>query len=319
MLRSMKSLRAGAVAVAVLGALAGGLSSAPTTAAQSAPIGIHRFLGIVGKQSQRRSSQLTYYGGLGGVGVQTSPRVYLVFWGSQWTGNDPSGEMTTLQDFLRGVGGSSWENTVTQYCQGVHLGATYCSRHDPAAGNPLDQLAGVWLDNSGPAPSKPVSGDAEAEAAAAAAHFGNTTPGSNTSAQYVIAMSPGNNPTGFGSVFCAWHGYASSTYGNLAYTGLPYITDGGTNCGADWNGLGPNAGITIVEGHELAETITDPYPDTGWLDSHGAELGDKCTFIPTGTQGAAQNITLSTGTFPVQSLYSNAFNKNTGGCVISYP
>ena len=55
----------------------------------------------------------------------------------------------------------------------------------------------------------------------------------------------------------------------------------------------------------------------GWLDSRGAENGDKCAWISSG-QGAASNIHLSTGTFPVQSLWSNAFNGGSGGCVLSY-
>jgi serine protease len=104
----------------------------------------------------------------------------------------------------------------------------------------------------------------------------------------------------------------------VAYTNLPYITDAGASCGANFNGLGPKAGVTIVEGHEFAETETDPFPSSGWLDSRGAENGDKCAWISSG-QGASANVTLSTGTFPVQSLWSNAFNGGSGGCVQSYP
>src|SRR5262249_40597395 len=39
------------------------------------------------------SKNLTYHGGVGGSGVVTGPNatVYLVLYGSQWTGNDPSG------------------------------------------------------------------------------------------------------------------------------------------------------------------------------------------------------------------------------------
>jgi serine protease len=149
----------------------------------------------------------------------------------------------------------------------------------------------------------------------AAAHFGNTTVASNASVQYVIATATGNNASGFGTRYCAWHSATSSSYGNIAYTNLPYITDAGASCGANFNGLGPNAGITIVGGHEMGETITDQFPSTGWLDSNGAENGDKCAWISTGNQGAAADITLSTGTFAVQSLWSNAFNSNAGGCV----
>jgi len=106
--------------------------------------------------------------------------------------------------------------------------------------------------------------------------------------------------------------------GNVAYTNLPYITDAGASCGANFNGLGPHAGITIVAGHEMAETMTDQFPSSGWLDSSGAENGDKCAWISSG-QGAAADIRLTTGTFAVQSLWSNAFNSGSGGCVLSYP
>jgi serine protease len=134
----------------------------------------------------------------------------------------------------------------------------------------------------------------------------------------VIATAHGNNASGFGTQYCAWHSSTSSSYGNVAYTNLPYMTDAGASCGANFNGLGPNAGITIVEGHELAETITDQYPNGGWLDSSGYENGDKCAWITTGNQGASTTTTLSTGTFPVQSLWSNLSNNNAGGCVLSY-
>jgi serine protease len=134
----------------------------------------------------------------------------------------------------------------------------------------------------------------------------------------VIATATRNNSSGFGRQYCAYHSSTSSTEGNIAYTNLPYITDAGASCGANFNGLGPDAGITIVGGHEMGETITDQFPSTGWLDSAGAENGDKCAWISSG-QGASADISLSTGTFPVQSLWSNAFNSGSGGCVLSYP
>ncbi|MFC5526037.1 hypothetical protein ACFPPA_09805 [Rhodanobacter ginsengisoli] len=116
-----------------------------------------------------------------------------------------------------------------------------------------------------------------------------------------------------------WHSSTSSSYGNVAYTNLPCITDAGSSCGANFNGLGPNAGIAIVGGHELAETASDQFPSTGWLDANGSENGDKCAWISSG-QGASANVAFSGGnTFPVQSLWSNAFNSGAGGCVLSYP
>jgi serine protease len=179
-------------------------------------------------------------------------------------------------------------------------------------------LAGTWYDNTSAAPSRPSQSNIASEAVRAAQHFGNTTGASNAGVQYVIATATGNNSSGFGSQYCAYHSSTSSSVGNVAYTNLPYITDAGASCGANFNGLGQYAGITIVSGHEAAESVTDPFPNTGWLDSSGSEIGDKCAWITTGTAGASQNVTLSTGTFAVQSLWSNAASSDKGGCVISY-
>jgi serine protease len=263
------------------------------------------------------SNNLLYHGGVGGIGVETAPKVYLVLFGSQWNSNDPSGESAILQSFLGGVGGSGWLNSVTQYCQGVATGTVFCNGAGQAAGNGSGIFAGIWADNASLAPSRPSQSQLAAEAVSAAAHFRNTSAASNASVQYVIATATGNSSSGFGTQYCAYHSSTSSTAGNIAYTNLPYITDAGASCGANFNSLGAHAGITIVEGHELAETISDQFPNGGWLDGGGAENGDKCAWISSG-QGASANISLSTGTFPVQSLWSNAFNSNAGGCVLSF-
>ena len=260
------------------------------------------------------ANDLSYHGGA----VETAPKIYLVLWGSQWKNNDPSGESSTLQSFYRGLGGSAWLNSVTQYCQGVASGTVFCNGAGAAAGNPSGIFGGVWADNGSAAPAHPRQSQLAAEAVRAAQHFGNTTAASNLSVQYVIATATQNSSSGFGRQYCAWHSSTNSSAGSIAYTNLPYITDAGASCGANFNGLGPNAGITIVSGHELAETATDQFPSSGWVDSQGAENGDKCAWISSG-QGASADTTLTTGTFPVQSLWSNAFNGGSGGCVLSYP
>ncbi len=269
------------------------------------------------RQQANTSSNLYYHGGIGGIGVETTPRVYLVLWGSQWNNNDPSGEASILENFYKGVGGSTWLDTVVQYCQGVASGTYFCNGAGQAAGNPPSIFAGVWADNASSAPSHPRQSQLANEAVRAAEHFGNTSASRNASVQYVIATAHGYNASGFGTQYCAYHSSTSSTVGNVAYTNMPYITDAGASCGANFNGLGPNAGITIVGGHEMAETITDQFPNGGWLDSGGSEIGDKCAWISSG-QGASAKISLSTGTFAVQSLWSNAFNSDSGGCVITY-
>ena len=308
--------------LAVVGAMstAWAASAAPSTSqAQARPSMMRPFTGKPSKPARpTRSNNLSYHGGVGGIGVETAPKVYLVLWGSQWNNNDPSGEASLLQSFLGKAGGSSWLNSVTQYCQGVSSGTIFCNGAGQAAGNPSGIYAGSWGDNGSAAPSSPTQSQLAAEAVRAAAHFGNTAAGSNNTTQYVIATATGNSASGFGTQYCAWHSSTSSSYGNIAYTNLPYITDAGSSCGANFNGLGPKAGITIVEGHEMAETITDQYPNGGWLDKNGAENGDKCAWITTGNAGASASVSFNGTSFPVQSLWSNAANSNSGGCVLSY-
>lgn len=311
----------GALALAAALATAGSAASAGRSVApvQPKPQIMKPYVkGQHGSKPRRGgSSNLYYHGGTGGIGVETAPKVYLVFWGSQWTNGDPSGEAAILENFYNHVGGSSWLNSVTQYCQGVSSGTYVCGKSGQAAGNPTGILAGVWQDGGSSAPSRASQSQLAAEAVSAAAHFGNGTSVNNT-VQYVIATASGDDPSGFGTQYCAWHSSTSSSYGNVAYTNLPYITDAGASCGANFNGLGPNAGITIVAGHEMAESITDQFPNGGWLDGSGSENGDKCAWLATGQQGASADVTMNGQTFPVQSLWSNAFNSGAGGCVLSY-
>jgi len=313
--------------LAVAGVLTAGLTASAAQSSGQTPAkrSIMRPLGFKPVQHAkptrpRRTNNLQYGGGVAGIGVETAPTVYLVLWGSQWTGNDPQGEEALLASFFGNAGGSSWLRSVTQYCQGVTSGTVFCNGAGTAAGGEVSfsSTASVWYDNASAAPASPSQSQLAGEAIRAAQHFGNTASGSNSTTQYVVATATHNNAGGFGTSYCAWHSSTSSSYGYIAYTNLPYITDAGGSCGANFNNLGPKAGITIVEGHEMAETITDQYPNGGWLDGSGAENGDKCAWISTGNQGASASVSLNGTLFPVQSLWSNAFNNNSGGCVLSY-
>jgi serine protease len=251
--------------------------------------------------------------------IEVAPAVYITYWG--WT-SDPSGEAAYQQNFFNGVGGSTWINSTTQYCESVPSGTTNCTTVAGAVytTNPAGQLKGTWSDNTNALPSTITQSALAQEAAASAAHFGNVTATSNADVQYVIATPTGHSTSGFGVQFCAWHSSTSSSYGTLAYTNFPYQTDAGASCGQNFVNSGSAGlldGVSIVGGHEYGESISDPFPNSGWLDSRGAENGDKCAWIASG-QGASANITLSTGTFAVQSLWSNNFNANAGGCVIYY-
>lgn len=217
--------------------------------------------------------------------MQTAPQPYLIFWGN-WT-NDPDNVKSVLTSFYTAMLGSNWLSSAVQYTQsdGQHVG-------NGAVAIP------VWMDTAA-VPAKPSDSDLSNEAAKSATHFGNTT----VNAVYVIAVQHGSTPTGFGTSYCAWHSTVAVGGHNVAFINLPYTPDA-SNCGAN-SVRGVNDGLTIVAGHEQAETETDPQPITGWADSQGAEIGDKCAW---------QNLQVTAfgaQTFVTQPLWSNA----AAGCV----
>jgi serine protease len=253
----------------------------------------------------------------GGGAVQTNPAVYIVYWG--WNGNDPAGEAAYQQSFFSSIGGTAWPASQTQYCENATALGTTCTA-GPYAGNPSGVLKGTWADNTDPIPNSPTDADIQAEAVRAAAHFGNTTAASNASTQYVVDTPHGNSTSGFNTSWCAYHGMASSSFGGLSYTDFPYIPDAGANCGQNFvnsGSAGDLDGVSIVGGHEFAESVTDPDPGYGWTDTIGAETGDKCAWISFGP-GAATDVSTGGGSFAVQSLWSNDDNSGAGGCVTYY-
>ena len=296
--------------------------------------------------AQHRSSQaagnatgpntLSFLGGLSGgaAAVTSTPQVYLVFWGNQWGTQitDINGNLTFsadyangapyIQQMLKGLGTKNelWSGTMTQYCDGLLVGllATSCPSGAPHIGYPSGTtLAGVWYDNAGAAPSAATASQIAAEAVSGANHFANTTGSSNRYAQYVVLSAPNTDPDNYKTGgFCAWHNYTSSSVGNLAYTNMPYVMDVGWSCGAGFvNPGGTLDGYSIVEGHEYAETLTDEFPNKGWVNfSNGQETGDECAWITSGTTGAAQDVPMTTGSFAMQSTWSN----DTNSCAISH-
>ncbi len=303
-------------------------------------------------QATTSANTVSFGGGIDGIGVTSStPKVYLVFWGNQWGtqstnssgnltfSNDTAGAASYIQNLFKGLGtgGELWSGTMTQYCDGPHvaIGATTCATSDPHIGYPTNGvLAGVWYDNSIAEPFAVNGNQLATEAVKAAGHFGNTTILSNRYSQYVIFSPSGNDPDDYEGNYCAWHDYnadttltggaATSPYGDIAFTNLPYILDTGDSCGENFLNTGSAGtldGFSIVEGHEYAETLTDQNPAGGWTNPGAAggiggdEVGDECAWIFPGEQGAVANVTTAKGTFAMQSIWSN----DTDECDISHP
>jgi serine protease len=295
-------------------------------------------------QPRLSARNLRYGGGIDGIGVTSGPeKVYLVFYGSQWGSQsvnsngdatfagDTSGVAPYLQELMKGLGtgGELWSGVMTQYCDGVAAGSQTCPSSAPHVAYPAGgALAGVWADESALSPAMATGHQLGVEAVKAAAHFGNTTAAANRDAQYVILSPTGSNPDGWlTNGFCAWHDYngdttlsggpVSSPYGDIAFTNLPYIPDASVNCGQNFVNSGTKGlldGVSIVEGHEYAETITDQNPPGGWTDSGGAENGDKCAWKSPGTAGGAFNLSTGHGAFAMQTTWSNLASQGRGGC-----
>src|ERR1700745_664650 len=97
--------------LAMVGALTAAWGAPAARPAAQAKLSVMRPFGFKGVHQSKparptHSNNLSYHGGVGGIGVETAPKVYLVLWGSQWNSNDPSGEQSLFQGFFQQCGGS---------------------------------------------------------------------------------------------------------------------------------------------------------------------------------------------------------------------
>lgn len=226
------------------------------------------------------SGNLAYHGGP----VQTTPRVYLVFWGKWWhsacvgqQGHGLADENYLINFFnARGTGPDLLSNTMTQY-HGVP------GQRSEFSGK---VLYGAVADCSNP-PASATQAQLAAVAVAYANYFKAHGQLINANTQIIVVSPSGTNPGGgFGSSYCAWHSWASDGSLELSYTNEPYMPDQGGNCGADFLPSGPSPalqGWSIVGGHEFAESVNDPQL-SAWWDAAGFENGDKCAWSGVFTQ-----------------------------------
>jgi hypothetical protein len=269
---------------------------------------------------------------------------------------DPDGAGKYMADFLQQIGGTPWAGVSTQYYQ------TDSAGNKTNISNDSNLLAGIWVDDSDPntLPKTNASNSAGPtntltvlgqEAQAAVQHFGITD---LNDANIVIVQPPGlSDPNAVSQGYCAFHDYVwpgveSNAYNGLqqgiAYSNIPYqlaINSNGTNlCGENAVNSGAQGkldGFSIVLGHEMEETVTDPGAEDvvgtgtspqhlgGWYDTLDAnENGDKCAWVgldPVTGQGtfaipgALGDIMGNAGEqFAVQSLWSDQANVGTGYC-----
>jgi serine protease len=271
---------------------------------------------------------------------------------------DPDGAGKYMADFVSQMGGTTWAGVQSQYYQTDSSGSkTYIS-------NPSNQLGGIWVDDTNDASGLPKTSasapggsgntytDLAAEAQRAVAHFGISD---LANANIVVAQPPAfSDPNAVSTGYCAFHDYTQpglegGIYNGLtpgiSYTNMPYalaINSGGVNvCGENAVNSGSSGrldGFSIVLGHEIEETVTDPGAEDvlgsgtsarqigGWYDALDAnENGDKCAWVgenlltaqgpPAPIPGAMGNMQGNGGgTFAVQSLWSNDSAAGAGYC-----
>ena len=275
---------------------------------------------------------MAYFGGK----VDVNPKIYLVLWGWGESGafnhvnlgqatSDPDGVGALMQSFIAAIGGTSWGAISTQFYQ-YNYDGTYAN-----VGNPKQELAGVWHDDSNPIFNNLAPIDLAREAARAVQHFGIKD---LANAQIVVATPQMFNEAGFNANnYCAWHDFTTPvSYPGvtpyMSFINMPYVLNAGGGCGQDFVNPAPagdHDGVTIVLGHEIAETLTDPGAESqaglvqygGWFDWQGWENGDKCAWVGDGlaVPGSPFNMVGNDGkTYAVQALWSNQALNGAGYC-----
>ena len=281
---------------------------------------------------QPMPANMAYFGGK----VQVRPKIYLVLWGwgepgafdhtsAGYPPSDPDGVGALMARFVAAIGGTSWGNVAAQYYQSNYDG-TYTN-----VGNPTHELAGVWSDNATPIHDNLSPLELAQEAVRGAQHFGITD---LTDSQVVVATPQKFNEAGFNqNSYCAWHDFTTplsypGVAPGMAFVNMPYVLNAGGGCGKDFVNPAPGGdrdGVTIVLGHEIAETLTDPGAESSaglvqygaWFDYQSWEIGDKCAWVGDGLQvpGAPFNMVGSDGaTYPVQTLWSDSSLNGVGYC-----
>ncbi len=279
---------------------------------QSGPAGAIPLLGEAGPP-------LVY----GGGPLMLSAHAYAIFWGPSGS-FAPSYENSIIQ-YLQDLQADSGKLTndysvATQYTDGsgnhITSNLTFEGSVNDTTAYPLVS-GNCTTDTSG----NPCVTDSQIQAeiqSQIAANNWETDPASAPVAEYLL-FTPQNVDSCFdgaggactfsaSGAFCGYHSEITNVNGsgNVAiYSNGPY--ESGCDSGNAPAGVSGNADAdgtldTLI--HELGESATDPAPGTGYTDSSGLEIGDKCQ---NGTINNDQPLGGSTSASP-PTLYNQVIN-----------
>jgi tripartite motif-containing protein 71 len=199
----------------------------------------------------------------GGSGVQTSPKVYVIFWGSNFEKTETGEKVRAmLLKLYEGMTGSAYEGILTQYFNSTggltgRVGSTVTTTS--------------WIDKSVTAPTKVNEAKINGEIESAIGTNGWTT---EMDAQFVLAIAPGATYEPSLDEDCAYHYVTPS---GAIYDFIPY--QGDEPFAKECLELGNPSKNPIYKtsksaSHEFAEAATDPEGDTWGGDEH--EVADLC-------------------------------------------
>jgi DNA-binding beta-propeller fold protein YncE len=198
-----------------------------------------------------------------GNGVQHTPKVYVIFWGSNFTTTEKGKEVhAMLLSLFEALTSSAYQGVLTQYFDST-------GRIAPAV------TTTPYIDESVEAPSKLNHLKIEEEVANAISANGWIA---EKTAQFVVTTAPGS--TYESTTGCAYHGVttAGAVYDFVPYQGdPPFSTNGCLEFGNP--SKNPVFKTSKSASHEYGEAATDPEPGGltyAWRAASGAEIADIC-------------------------------------------
>jgi len=234
---------------------------------------------------------MTYHGGP----ILPSVTVKAIWWGSSWP-NYTGDEITGMDKWYNGVGGTSYAATVDEYTDSAGQSVTSSIAYQ-----------GHMVDGS--------SVPRRLSTSAVLGEVCRAVPNPVANGYYPVYVDKGRGHANF----CAYHSWGSCG-GTPVEFGFFFKPDGDAGCNPGSTVSGQSEGLAAdanVSGHELSETRSDPNGNA-WFDSSGEENGDKCAwtfggpFVLFGSQEWRIQGNWSNYDFDHNTGYPNSSNQN--GC-----
>ncbi len=124
--------------------------------------------------------------------------------------------------------------------------------------------------------------------------------------------------------FCGYHSNVDLGGSPTTYTVIPYTESSYSNAAGQCSAYnGPSSvssdvmGLDSIGAHELFESVTDPVVGTGYTDSAGSEIGDKCAWdfgsSSPATGGGSYNQLMNGDQYMIQEMWSDRANTCVAG------